>query len=322
MRLTIILFLLAFPILGLTHNGLFPSCPAPHIDEHESPQNIKKPKAVSKSSMNYPPQMLRAGLEGRVILGFTVSKKGNIENIETLATTNKGFVKASITALKRFKYEPAIDLDTKLPINKKVLHAFTFELENTEKNLFFISDDLTRSFEKSFYSYAQKPPKNAIKLINKKLEKKINNLQRAMYLTLRAEKTSENWKKREDLEAALEIVNSLNQLDPNVNSVFTFIVRGMSLVFNKDKKEINRVTSLLRRVLKESVTTHYPLREQYENYLDFAIASYNAESFCESHEAFKKTIEVTEKLGMKKNPNLFNYRDLAKAQALKRLKAQ
>ena len=50
--------------------------------------------------------------------------------------------------------------------------------------------------------------------------------------------------------------------------------------------------------------------------------THNAESFCESHEAFKKTIEVTEKLGMKKNPNLFNYRDLAKAQALKRLKAQ
>ena len=40
MRLAVLLFFLAFPVLGLTHNTLFPSCPTPHMDEHESSQNI------------------------------------------------------------------------------------------------------------------------------------------------------------------------------------------------------------------------------------------------------------------------------------------
>ena len=311
--LTILLF---FVCVSVNAKSLFPNCQTTISVEAEHKNNIKKPRATHKGPPRYPYHALSRGIEGRVVLGYTVKQDGTISEIEVLATTDSVFVKSSEEALMAFKYEPAIDLSGN-PTDYELLHAFTFEIEGSSKNLFYLSDELDQNFVESFSLNWGLSPKRAIKNINNKLKKDMPPIRKAMYLYLRATKTSQLKNKnidseKADLKQVLLILEDLNDLDPNVFSLKQFTVRAMAQRYNTTTEEILRVSGLLEDILLKMIYMSYPKEEQYQHYIDYGIASYNLSKWCESYESFDEAIKIEKMQKMIENPNLVKYRDLAK----------
>ena len=82
---------------GHAHDELFPTCPSPH-DPHpaETEGNIQQYKAISKKPPRYPDRALTRGLEGKVILEYTINTEGRAVDIKVAGSTDKTFNEASI----------------------------------------------------------------------------------------------------------------------------------------------------------------------------------------------------------------------------------
>lgn len=315
MKRLLIIFLF-FVCVPVNAKSLFPGCQTTHSVKAEQKNNIKKPRATHKEPPQYPQSALGRGIQGRVILGYTVKQDGTVYEVEVLAATDKVFVKRSKEALMAFKYEPATKLSGE-PIDYKLRHAFTFEFEGSSKSLFYLSDELDRNFLKSFFLNQDLSPKRAIKNINNKLKKDMPPIRKAMYLYLKATKTSQLKNKnigseKADLEQALSILKNLNELDPNVFSLKQFIVRAMSQIYNNTTEEILRLSGLSEDILLKMIDMNYPKEEQYQHYIDYGIISYNLSRWCESYESFEAAIKIEKSQKMTENLNLVKYRDLAK----------
>ncbi len=61
---------------------------------------------VFKASPVYPPQAIRRGLEGHVIVEYTVRHNGITADIRVLEASNSIFRDAAIDAASRFRYKP------------------------------------------------------------------------------------------------------------------------------------------------------------------------------------------------------------------------
>ncbi len=56
-----------------------------------------------KTEIQYPPQARRDGLQGEVLIEFTVTTSGDIKDIDVKSSTNRVFNSVSINATRRFK---------------------------------------------------------------------------------------------------------------------------------------------------------------------------------------------------------------------------
>ena len=312
----LLIVFLSFACVSINAESLFQNCQTTSAAEVEHKKNIKSPRATYKKAPRYPYHALSRGIEGRVVLGFTVKQDGTISEVEVLARTDSVFVKNTKEAIMTWKYEPAIGLSGE-PIDYKLRHTVKFELEGTGSNLFYLSEELDQVFAKSFFLNQDLSPKRAIKNINNKLKKDMLPIQKAMYLYLRATKTSQLKNKniaseKADLEQTLSILDELDDLDPNVLSLKQFTVRTMSQIYKNTTKEILRVSGLLEDILLKMIDMSYPKEEQYQHYIDYGIASYNLSKWCESYESFDAAIKIEKMQKMIENPNLVKYRDLAK----------
>ncbi|MCG7496019.1 energy transducer TonB [Vibrio sp. Of7-15] len=58
----------------------------------------------------YPPKAMRQGLEGQVVLSFTIDEQGKTTDIKLVeAKPSRMFVRPAIRALKRWKYQPKME---------------------------------------------------------------------------------------------------------------------------------------------------------------------------------------------------------------------
>lgn len=75
----------------------------------------------------YPQDLLDAGIEGTVIIDFTVNKKGKV--VEPLIVQSQGeeFDKASLACIKRWRFQPILK-DGK-PIDARLRQSFEFRFE-------------------------------------------------------------------------------------------------------------------------------------------------------------------------------------------------
>jgi protein TonB len=85
---------------------------------------------IVKVAPIYPRRALTRGLEGWVLLEFTVTKLGTVVDIKVLESDPPGiFDKAAVGAAAKFKYKPKVvngePIDT-----AGVLHRISFELED------------------------------------------------------------------------------------------------------------------------------------------------------------------------------------------------
>ena len=313
-------FALAAIILSFSNisaDELFINCETTSAREAVKEGKIKKPIATYKEVPKYPNAALFKGLEGRVVLGYTVNSDGTISDIKDLARTDKVFVAPSIKALKSFKYKPSTTQQTNEATDHKLKHAFTFEIEGSGPNLFYLSEDLRPAFANKFFRTQELSPERAIRNIDKKLAKEMPKIQKAMYHYLRATKTNQLETKnipseKNDLEETLKTLQELDELDPNVFSLLQFTVRAMSQIFNKTIEEIRRVSMLQKDILLSMENRHYPREELYQHYIDYGISAYNLSSWCEAYESFDKAIAIAKSKKIQENPNLAKFRDMAK----------
>jgi len=83
---------------------------------------------IVKVAPVYPRRALERGLEGYVVVEFTVTKNGTVTDIVVVETTNSVFNRAAIKAAGKFKYKPKV-VDGEPVDVSGVPHKITFELE-------------------------------------------------------------------------------------------------------------------------------------------------------------------------------------------------
>lgn len=67
----------------------------------------KPPRALKQKDAEYPPTMIRYGLDGTVKLGFWVDLEGNVKNPVVVSSNNPAFEEPAIKALRDWKFQPA-----------------------------------------------------------------------------------------------------------------------------------------------------------------------------------------------------------------------
>jgi periplasmic protein TonB len=77
----------------------------------------------------YPPRAAERGLEGHVLLEFTVTREGTVTNPVVVETTNTVFNRAAQEAVVRFRYRPRV-IDGEPVEVPGVRFRITFQLEN------------------------------------------------------------------------------------------------------------------------------------------------------------------------------------------------
>ncbi len=85
---------------------------------------------IFKLRPKYPRRALQRGIEGFATVEFTVTEKGNVENLFVVEADPPGiFDRAAIHAATRFKYRPRVVDGSPVRV-EGVLHRFDFKIEN------------------------------------------------------------------------------------------------------------------------------------------------------------------------------------------------
>jgi protein TonB len=63
---------------------------------------------VSRVAPLYPQRAQRRGLEGFVVLEFTVTKTGSVRDVKVIESSNAVFERSAMNAIQKFKYRPRI----------------------------------------------------------------------------------------------------------------------------------------------------------------------------------------------------------------------
>lgn len=84
---------------------------------------------IVKVAPVYPRRAQERGIEGYVILEFTVTKLGTVVNPSVVETTSSLFNKAAMNAALKFKYKPRVVNGEPVDV-AGVLHKITFQLED------------------------------------------------------------------------------------------------------------------------------------------------------------------------------------------------
>ncbi|SVE20851.1 uncharacterized protein METZ01_LOCUS473705, partial [marine metagenome] len=191
-KLILISALLLVASNGHTHDELFPACPSPY-DPHsaDAKENIQPYKAISKEAPTYPYRALSRGLEGSVILEYTINTEGRAIDIKVVDTTSTIFDRAAIRAAEQFVYEPSINLDTGLSIDTPgVKHAVSFWIEGYEEAL-TLGGSAVGSWNRTINKIQSAKPKDAIRRIDRYLADEEEDIIRVALYYLRSLRAAE-----------------------------------------------------------------------------------------------------------------------------------
>jgi protein TonB len=82
---------------------------------------------IVKVAPIYPSVALSRGIEGYVVLEFTISRSGAVKNVVVVESSNPAFEQAATEAANKFKYSPRI-IDGKPVEVEGVRNRVTFDL--------------------------------------------------------------------------------------------------------------------------------------------------------------------------------------------------
>ncbi|HUF73209.1 MAG TPA: TonB family protein [Gammaproteobacteria bacterium] len=95
--------------------------------DQEAPLSDEYLPVVTVAPM-YPPRAAQRGLEGYVVLSYTVNATGRTENIEVVESSSTEFEEASIESVEKYRYRPRIVDGATIPVDG-VTTRVVFELE-------------------------------------------------------------------------------------------------------------------------------------------------------------------------------------------------
>lgn len=84
------------------------------------------PEPVVQAQPDYPFELKRAGIDGRVRAGFIVDSQGNVILPYIVSATNSGFERAAIDAVKKWKFRPGMKNGRK--VNTRVEQPIDFKV--------------------------------------------------------------------------------------------------------------------------------------------------------------------------------------------------
>ncbi len=98
------------------------------ISEQPGPA-IQPPRPVRQTAPVYPRELRTAGIEGYVVVEFTVDSKGRIKDPEPVASTHLGFTQEGMAAVKKWKFKPAERKG--VPVNCRVRQVIPFRIKQS-----------------------------------------------------------------------------------------------------------------------------------------------------------------------------------------------
>ena len=316
MKILILIAGLLLAVNGHTHDELFPTCPSPH-DPHsaDTKKNIQPYKAISKTPPFYPRRALGRGLEGSVILEYTINTEGRAIDIKVVDTSNTIFDSAAIRAVEEFLYEPSINLDTGLPIDTPgVMHAITFSFEGYEEILTL--GGALDSWNRTINKIQSEKPKNAIRRIERYLADEEDDIIRAALYYLKSLRAAEIEPRnlsteKEDLQNAYTLLKDQISVHPNVVKLKSYVIPA--LAFMEMDTDNKKALALLEEAIRIAKQSNLPLSTRiYYSYSNFGVLAYNSGNWCRAYESFDAAINTAKKIGMEETPNLKKFRDMAK----------
>lgn len=77
---------------------------------HFIPENSEgEPALIKSAAPYYPPHLITHGVEGYVVLEYTIDKNGNTQDVQVFEEQPEGvFSESAIAAAKKFKYKPGV----------------------------------------------------------------------------------------------------------------------------------------------------------------------------------------------------------------------
>lgn len=104
--------------------------PPTHKNTHRIALADGDMQPIQKFAPAYPRTMIGRGIEGYVIVKFTVNKQGGVENIIVVESSHNGFNTASIKAVQKFKYKPRVIDGIAMPTHN-VMEKVSFVIEDS-----------------------------------------------------------------------------------------------------------------------------------------------------------------------------------------------
>ncbi len=96
------------------------------VDEVFSASDLDQPpKVVNQVKPNYPPELRRQEITGRVLVAFTVLADGRVTNVRVEQSTNPAFDPAALAAVRQWRFEPgqkggkSVSFRMRIPISFK-----------------------------------------------------------------------------------------------------------------------------------------------------------------------------------------------------------
>ena len=317
----LVLFGLFFNIESHAHFEIFPSC-LKDSNQHQNylahdalQDNIQQHKSIKKKPPKYPRNALDKGIEGVVILEYTINTEGNTEDIIVVESSNDIFNNAAIKAVSQFIYEPSVNLDTGLTISTPgVEHAVSFRLEGFDDILRF-SGRRSGNFNIEINKIQNLDPKEAIERILVKLPNESDPLKKAVYYYLKSLRAAENEPRnvlveKEDLQTSYSLLKEeVVSIDPNVLKLRTYIIPSLAYLEVNDEKAMG----LLEEAISILKAYNFPSSlRAYSAYSNFGVLAYNSSNWCRAYEGFDTAIDIAKNLSLKAPPEIEQYRDLAK----------
>jgi len=92
-----------------------------------NPSELERvPEAVSRVSPEYPFELKREGVAGTVRIGFIVDSHGNVVSPYIISSTDRGFERAALEALAKWKFRPGVKFGRK--VNTRMEQPIDFNL--------------------------------------------------------------------------------------------------------------------------------------------------------------------------------------------------
>ncbi len=86
-----------------------------------------EPRVMSEVKIPYPEEARRAGIEGTVTLSITIDNEGKVVAAKVLKGAGYGLDEAALTAIKRFRFKPAIKGGE--AVSTEMKYSYTFLLD-------------------------------------------------------------------------------------------------------------------------------------------------------------------------------------------------
>ena len=321
MKKTILISAILFSFNGWAHYEIFPSCLKDNNQHqnylaHDALQdNIQQHKSIKKKNPRYPRSALEKGIEGVVVLEYTINNKGKTEDINVVDSSNDIFNNAAIKAISQSIYEPSINLDTGLTISTPgVKQAISFRLEGYDDILIF-SGRRSGNFNREIDKIQNLDPEQAIERILFKLPSEKDPLKKAALYYLKSLRASEIEPRnllveKEDLQKSYSLLKEeVISIDPNVLKLRTYIIPSLAYLEATDEKAIE--------LLEESISIfqryNFPYSTRaYSTFVNFGVLVYNSGNWCRAYKSFDKAIDIAKNIGLEAPPAIEQYRDLAK----------